>query len=100
MKRIFVVMLTATLVATVSGIAEAGTAIGYGNTDYAYANRRECCEAAAFIAQDAGASQCRARGGYPTLSRNVRGYCDTRTGRDGRGRPIYSCSSKVTVKCR
>lgn len=93
-------MLAAGLLTAIGGGASASTSIGYGETDYEYANRRECCEAASLAAQDAGASQCRARGGYPTLSRNVRGFCDTRTGRDGRGRAIYACTSKVTVNCR
>lgn len=83
-----------------SGEAAASMVAGYGETDYEFSNRRECCEVAAILGQDDGAAKCRTRGGQPQLSRSVRGSCKTNTGRDGRGRPIYACSSTVKVNCR
>ena len=93
-------MFVSSLILIPGGEALAADVAGYSQTDYQFSNRRECCEMANLIAQDDGAAKCRTRGGQPTLSRSVRGFCDTQTGRDGRGRPIYACKSTVKVKCR
>jgi hypothetical protein len=82
------------------GIALAGPVTGYGETDYEFTNRRDCCQASSLAAQDDGATKCRARGGVTTPGRSVRGSCETTTGRDGHGRPIHACESQVKVDCR
>jgi hypothetical protein len=73
---------------------------GYGETDYAYANRRECCEDATLQAQSDSAANCRARGGLPSPQRSARGLCRTKTGRDGIGAPIYACTATAKVDCQ
>jgi hypothetical protein len=98
-SRFFTSIIAVLLVST-GAAAAAETARGYGETDYEFSNRRECCEAALLAAQGDGTTKCRTRGGNPRIERNLRGHCETSTGRDGRDQPIHACRSEVEVNQR
>jgi hypothetical protein len=98
MKRPILLVALALLV--LPALADAGPATGYGETDYAFSNRRDCCEEATLRAQEDSVAKCRTRGGHATIGRSARGRCSTKTGRDGRGRPIYACTAEAKVDCR
>jgi hypothetical protein len=98
-SRFFTAIIAVLLVST-GAAAAAETARGYGETDYEFSNRRECCEAALLAARGDGTTKCRTRGGNPRIESNLRGHCETSTGRDGRDQPIHACRSEVEVNCR
>ena len=80
---------------------EASQYLGWGDTGWVYASRRECCNAAIAIAQQYSAEACLAVGGLPRPMRGTaRGSCEAEWTQAPDGSMLYRCVSESSVWCR
>ena len=80
--------------------AHAGSYYGWGDTGWAFYDKRECCEEAVWLAQEESISLCENAGGHAKVrSGSTRGMCDWDARGDSRDR-VYRCTAKANVLCR
>ncbi len=96
-----------TLLATVAGAVlltaaplQAAQYPGWGETGWCCYSKRECCDEAIAIAQEASAWNCEMAGGTPRPSGSRRGSCSWELTQDESGSAIYRCASEAVVHCR
>jgi hypothetical protein len=97
--RIAVVVASLLLAAPVS----AGQYPAWGDTEWIYASKRECCDEAIAIAQRYSAQACMNAGGVPTGMRGGvqrRGFCKWQSTNDMDGNVLFRCQSEASVPCR
>jgi hypothetical protein len=73
---------------------------GWGETGWCCYSKRECCEEAVALAQEASARNCEMAGGTPRPSGARRGSCSWEWIQDEGGSALYRCASEAVVHCR
>lgn len=73
---------------------------GWGETDWCCYSKRECCDEAIALAQEASARNCETTGGTARPSGARRGSCSWEWTQDADGNAIYRCVSEAAVWCR
>jgi len=73
---------------------------GWGDTGWCCYSKRECCNEAVALAQEASAQNCEAAGGVPRSSGARRGSCSWQWMQDEEGHALYRCESEAVVRCR
>ncbi len=83
------------------GGALASAYAGWGDTDWVYASKRECCNAAITMAQQYSMEACINVGGTPSPMRGAkRGTCESSWMQAPDGGLLYRCYSEASVWCR
>jgi hypothetical protein len=103
MRTISIAALTIGALALLAGSASAREFPGWGDTGWAYASKRECCNGAVAIAQQYSAQACIDIGGTPSPLRGGvqrRGFCTWETASDDSGAALFRCYAEATVPCR
>jgi hypothetical protein len=75
---------------------------GWGETDWVYASKRACCDAAIETAAAFSAQACLDAGGVPRSFRGgaQRGTCRPQWMQDESGAILYRCYGEASVWCR
>jgi hypothetical protein len=75
---------------------------GWGDTGWAYASKRECCNAAIEIAAQYSAQACIDAGGVPRpfAGSSQRGTCSAEWTQGAGGDLLYRCYGEASVWCR
>jgi hypothetical protein len=101
MRRIWCALGVVTVLG-VPVIARAAQYPGWSDTDWVYASRRDCCNAAIAMASQFSAEACISSGGVPSAFRGggQRGTCQVEWTQDDYGEMLYRCHGEAAVWCR
>jgi len=92
--------LAISLLASVLTASSALAYQGWGDTGWNWYDKRDCCEEAVWLAQEASIRACEDAGGTAKVrSGSTRGLCDWDARGDGRDR-LYRCTADTDVLCR
>jgi hypothetical protein len=96
-----IAILLAAVLGGCPAIVWASAYAGWGDTGWVYASKRDCCNAAIALAQEASMEACFNVGGMPNPMRGARrGTCESTWTQGPEGVLLYRCSSEASVWCR